>query len=66
MTIGVAGHTEPDLRVWIGPSRCGEITDGVAFAHGKEGGWVIDFADLERVYLAAKEKRTADMTGAAP
>jgi hypothetical protein len=64
LTIDVAGHTEPNLKVWL-RSRCGKIKDGVAFAHGKEGGWVIGFADLERIYLAAKAQRTADMTGAA-
>jgi hypothetical protein len=60
LVIQTAGYSEPDeLSFWPGPSKCGEITDGVTLSHAGEGGWVISFADLERMYLAAKEARTA-------
>lgn len=67
MLADVAGHGHKFLAFRVGPARCGAITDGVSFAHWKieeplswadyEGSWVIPFADLEAIYLAAKEAR---------
>jgi len=61
--VKVAGYS-PNL-LWFDPgiSRCGSILDGVSFAHcghnpeDWEGTWVIQFKDLERMYLAAKRVR---------
>lgn len=53
----VAGHPEEILRFNPGPTECGNITDGVAFYHGNRGAWIVSFADLERMYLAAKLAR---------
>lgn len=63
--IEVAGHTKPRLRVYTGVSMCGEIKDGITLSHAgltkfsSEGGWVVSFADLEKVYLAARAFRAA-------
>jgi hypothetical protein len=57
INVKTAGHTNDDLCVRISVSRCGKITDGVSFSHGNEGCWVVDFADLERIYLANKAFR---------
>lgn len=64
--IELQGHAKPYLRVntW---SACGNIEDGIGFAHwgtkkfdGQkcEGGWVMSFEDLERIYEAAKARRS--------
>lgn len=37
--------------------RCGDIADGVVFQHDNDGAWVLDFKDLEDIYLLAKEAR---------
>lgn len=62
----VAGHGHQYLmfRPWC---RCGNIDDGIGLSHWRvkdpkgvddtEGGWVISFADLEEMYLAAKSLR---------
>jgi hypothetical protein len=61
--IRVEGHLSPYLDVTCGITWCGQITDGIALAHSKgpdtpyEGGWVISFEDLERIFLAAKAER---------
>lgn len=54
--VNIVGHPAPTLRfhAW---SRCGSIQDGVGFAIGNEGGWVIEFKDLEQMYHAAKAAR---------
>lgn len=45
------------LSVDVGPASCGVISDGIMFRHDQEGEWVLDFADLEKIYLAAKSVR---------
>lgn len=65
--VGVAGHSHDVLAVNTNRIRCGQIEDGVSFSHWRvkepkghadaEGGWVISFADLESIYLAAKSVR---------
>lgn len=63
ITVKVAGHTDPMLSFSPLIHRCGGITNGVRFANhevGKfRGGWIVDFNDLERMYLAAKAYRAA-------
>jgi hypothetical protein len=52
----VAGHPIKDLS-FIPYSKCGEITDGVCFSHGKEGGWVVAYKDLlKMVELSTKAR----------
>ena len=57
LEVEVAGHPEPTLMLRRGICECGNITDGVALSHGRRGGWVISFADLKRIYEAAKAER---------
>ena len=57
MRIKVAGHSEPFLIFDPGRWQCGTIIDGVSLEHGTQGGWVIAFRDLEKMYLRAKEAR---------
>ena len=57
LQVPVAGHSSDMLLVHPGVHHCGRIIDGVAFAHGRDGRWVISFADLERIYDAAKAQR---------
>jgi len=40
-----------------GPWECSKIVDGVSFEHNNEGGWVIGFKDLEKIYLEARNIR---------
>jgi hypothetical protein len=65
-TVELAGHSKPYLHVRFGVS-CGDIERGIGFAHwgtqefnGREceGGWVMSFEDLERIYKAAKATRS--------
>jgi hypothetical protein len=74
--IRTAGHAFGDwLRFEPGQCSCGPITDGVALEHANcenprnhyqtQGGWVLAFEDLERMYLAAKQARTAPETSSA-
>jgi hypothetical protein len=49
IVVKTAGHPKATLGFWP-RSACGEILDGVGFNHGGEGGWVISFKDLERLY----------------
>lgn len=62
ITVEVAGHEDPLLSFSPLVHRCGGITNGVRFANhqaGKfRGGWIVDFGDLERMYLAAKAYRS--------
>ena len=53
-----AGFSDTD-KMWFEPgiAECGEITDGVVFGHDDAGGFVVDYADLERCYLLAKNER---------
>ena len=42
-----AGHIDDNL--WVdsfGTAACGEIEDGVAFEHGREGAWVVSAKDI--------------------
>ena len=63
--IDTAGWVAKHAVVSLGPCKCGEIADGVALdlCNGEDRrtawhpGGVISFADLEAIYLAAKEKR---------
>lgn len=74
MLADVAGHGHKFLAFRAGPTRCGQITDGVSFAHWRveeplshadgEGSWVVPFADLEAMYLAAKAARATAETSA--
>ena len=51
----------------IGPWSCGRIQDGISFRHGYlEGDWVVDFKDLEKIYLKAKEIRIKNETQTQP
>ena len=51
----------PYLDFSPGPSKCGSINDGVVLEHRGnrtgEGGWVISFRDLKRMYRAAEKAR---------
>lgn len=60
-TAGYAAPGTPDsiLRVGVEQWRCGHITDGVSFAHGKRGGWVVALSDLKRIVAAAEKARRA-------
>lgn len=69
IAVKVAGYHEEFN--WLGfdprPTSCGGITDGVSLSHQNceqpanrhqtDAGWVISFADLERMYEAAKAAR---------
>lgn len=55
-TAGYADEAD-ELHFIPGPSRCGEIEDGVAFSHGHEGGWVLPFTALQDAYFRAAEER---------
>jgi L-ascorbate metabolism protein UlaG (beta-lactamase superfamily) len=66
LTAHCFGHTDGDtLTVSPGPCSIGRAEDGpahgtddgVALEHGRAGAWVISFADLERIYFAAKAAR---------
>ena len=52
-----AGYSD-DERLFVWPSataECGHINDGIIFSHGDDSCWILSFADLEKIYLAAKE-----------
>jgi hypothetical protein len=60
VTVHCAGRIEGDMVCdgWF--SRSGDISDGVAIrdTDGKStAGWVMSFADLEKLYKAAREYR---------
>lgn len=64
--VKMAGSEYPWLAFDVRPTRCGVIIDGVAFDfwmcqqpnfHQRTHDWVISFADLEAIYLAAKSAR---------
>ena len=52
-----AGNIVNDLTVGCHITLCGYIKDGVSFSFGRRGGWVLSFADLERIYRAAAKRR---------
>ena len=53
-----AGYSETDnLAVDVGPSKCGDIQDGVVFWHDDRGGWVLSYADLMTIAKAATKAR---------
>ena len=64
--VDTAGHPKDILLIELGPSSCGDIRDGISFAHALvdnpktwddgEGCWLISFVDLEAIYLAAKAR----------
>ena len=56
MVVKVEGHTSSKLEFYP-ISTCGDIKDGVGFAHADEGGWVMAFADLKKMYRAAVKAR---------
>lgn len=60
----IAGFSDKDM-MWFepGPSECGYITDGVCFGHDDNAGYVMDFKDLEKCYLAAVTRRERLVSG---
>lgn len=52
-----AGNITNDLTIDCGIHWCGNIVNGIAFTFSKRGAWVLDFVDLERAYLLAKQVR---------
>ena len=54
--VPVAGSIDP-LKVWVEPSRCGNIDDGVAFEFGRNGGWVVPLESLREIVRLADEYR---------
>lgn len=58
LTVNTAGYGGEDTLSYIdGILECGRIKDGVGLRHNDEGGWVIAFSDLEKIYQAAKAER---------
>lgn len=63
LVVSTAGFNLKDqLRVTLGPAKCGTIQDGVVFEHMQspgrgDGCWLISLADLERIVEAAKAAR---------
>ena len=37
-----------------GPSKCGDIMDGVSFEIGRSGSFVIPFCELRNIYIIAE------------
>ena len=59
LRVDVEGHPGRYLDVDL-LCRCGSIENGVGFEHvgdRHEGGWVISFHDLQRIYNAALTAR---------
>jgi hypothetical protein len=54
--VPVAGTTLP-LTVAVARTFCGDITDGVVFEFGAEGGWVISLATLKEIVAEAEKFR---------
>ena len=59
LTIKTYGHLVDVVRFNPGPSSCGGCDDLVWLDNG-DGPWLIEFCDLERAYLAAREVRLID------
>lgn len=58
MRVKTAGYSERDeLSVDVGPARCGDIVDGLAFWHDNNGGWAIQYTDIIAIARAAAKKR---------
>jgi hypothetical protein len=56
---------EEYMEVRCGKHRCGEIVGGVGIQLSSlRGVFVVDFADLETAYLAAKKVRESSADGA--
>jgi hypothetical protein len=55
-TFKVEGHPDGTLHFYP-ESQCGSIRDGVAFANGKHGGWVIAYKDLLKMAKLAEQAR---------
>ena len=60
MKVKVEGHPRQSLHVDL-LCVCGTITDGIGLELGDDdgfdGGWVISFVDLERIYKRALAAR---------
>jgi hypothetical protein len=60
MKFKTAGYSVTNnLHFSPGPSHCGRVKDGVVLEHDNEGGWLLAFKDLEKMYLAAKAARSS-------
>ena len=57
-----AGYGMPEIiRFHPGPTRCGDVKDGIILENNGEGPWVLAFKDLETMYkLAAKARGLPD------
>jgi hypothetical protein len=55
-TAKVEGHREKDLN-FMAQTSCGSIEDGVAFSHGKQGGFIISYDDLLEMVAIATHLR---------
>lgn len=60
--VRVEGHIYSHLHITTGKVECGSIRNGIGLWFGNaqkpvEGGWVVSFSDLEKVYAAAKKAR---------
>jgi len=61
LRLKIAGwNTSDEMEVDPGIWHCGPITDGVSiWFKGNPGGFVLDFRDLERLYVEAKRQRSS-------
>ncbi len=62
LTIPLAGHVRKNLVCESFHSSCGQIRNGLSFYFSDgpgnfDGCWVMEFEDLEKLYLAAKHIR---------
>ena len=57
LVIKTQGHPMERLLFNADKHRCGTILDGVCLAHENQGGWIIRFTSLRRMYLAACKVR---------
>lgn len=56
-TVKTAGH-ELSLKCVGLKSQCGKITNGIAFEFGRQGSWIVDWKDLEKIVKAAEKVRS--------
>lgn len=60
--IRTQGMHRDSRKEWMfaepGVAQCGSIRDGIILRQRGDAGWVISFASLERLYLAAKKARS--------
>lgn len=59
MTIKTCGHPIEDLVVNEDEliTQCGRVRDGIKIAWKGKRSWVIDYLDLEELYIAATKER---------